>query len=255
MGVQPLRNDLLIGQIALELGLVSQEQLKECLTLQSGQAKPRPVGEVLVSAGYLTPEQLAVAAREQERRLSQSAEYAEEAQGSALFGRVLVRLSLATPERINEALGAQQDLAERGIRKRLGQILIEAGHLEPEALRAALKRQEKVVLACPACGMQANVLVMVAEGYPCRKCGRTLEAAADPTKADETSFLLPPVRADVPPRPSSTRIALPAPTPAPPPPAPPAPARAPGGSPARVLWLALLLALLALLLLVYSRAL
>ena len=50
MGYHSLRmnpsNSLLVGQIALELGFLTDEQLRSCLEQQAGRAKARPIGTV-----------------------------------------------------------------------------------------------------------------------------------------------------------------------------------------------------------------
>jgi hypothetical protein len=98
-------------------------------------------------------------------------------------------------EHVNEALRAQQDLADRGVRKRLGELLVEAGHLSADAVPDVLKAQGKVLMACTFCGAHFNVLITIADGYPCRKCGMPLDqkTGIDVVSADETAYLLPAV--------------------------------------------------------------
>ncbi len=203
------RNDLLVGQIALQWGLITPEQLQQALTLQAGQARRRFIGEVLVDCGYLAKEQLARLVEEQQRRMQAYAAYAEARKEDLLFGRLLVRGGHVVQERVSEALGAQQDLAERGIRKRLGELLVEAGHIPFDRVLETLHLQGKTLMTCRPCGAQYNVVYTVAEGMTCRKCGRPLEPGGGSAAADETSFLLPAVP-PLPPRPPTVRAAAPA---------------------------------------------
>ena len=126
-------NRLLVGQIAVELGFVTREQLQECVDLQAGQVQPKPIGTLLVENGFLAQDRLAAVLDEQNRRLQESLPYAPAQRGAVAFGHLLVDGGLVSQERVNEALRAQQDLADRGVRKRLGELLVEAGHLSPEA--------------------------------------------------------------------------------------------------------------------------
>jgi len=189
------RNRLLVGQIALELGFVTREQLQECIDLQAGQVQPKPLGTLLVETGMLSSERLAAVMGEQKRRLDESLPYAPTQVGAIAFGRLIVERGLVKQEHVNEALRAQQDLADRGVRKRLGELLVEAGHLSAEAVPDVLKAQGKVLMACTFCGAHFNVLITIAEGYPCRKCGMPLDqkTGIDVVSADETAYLLPAV--------------------------------------------------------------
>ena len=185
------RNRLLIGQIALELKFLSREQLQECIDHQAGRAQPKPIGTLLVESGFLTPEQLATAVDEQKRRLQESLPYAPTQRGAVAFGRLIVERGLTSQEHVNEALRAQQDLAERGVRKRLGELLVEADHLSADAIPDLLKTQGKVLMACTFCGAHLNVLITISEGYPCRKCGMPLDQKTGIVSADDTAYLLP----------------------------------------------------------------
>lgn len=184
-------NRLLLGQIAVELGFLTREQLQECIDHQAGQVQPKPIGILLQESGFLTAEKLAGVLEEQQRRLQESLPYAPTQRGAMAFGRLIVERGLVTPERVNEALRAQQDLADRGVRKRLGELLVEAGHLKPESVPDILKVQGKVLMACTFCGAHFNVLITIAEGYPCRKCGMPLDQKTGIVSADETAYLLP----------------------------------------------------------------
>ena len=167
-------NRLLVGQIAIELGFVTREQLQECIDLQAGQVQPKPIGTLLLESGFLTTEKLTAILDEQKRRLQESLPYAPAQRGAVAFGHLLIERGLVKQEHVNEALRAQLDLAERSVRKRLGELLVEAGHLTPEAVPEVLKAQGKVLMACTFCGAHYNVLITIAEGYPCRKCGMPL---------------------------------------------------------------------------------
>lgn len=185
------RNRLLIGQIALDLKFVTRDQLQECINLQAGQVQPKPVGTLLMESGFLTLPQLTAVIEEQRRRMQESLPHAPAQRGEVAFGRLLVERGFAKQEHVNEALRAQQDLADRGFRKRLGELLVGAGHLSPDAIPVVLKTQGKVLMACTFCGAHLNVLASIADGYPCRKCGMPLDEKTGIVSADDTAYLLP----------------------------------------------------------------
>jgi len=120
----------------------------------------------------------------------------------------------ATAEAVNQALRAQQDLAERGTRRRLGELLVDAGHLKAESVPGLLKLQGKTLMACTFCGAHYNVLTSICEGYPCLQCGMPMSETLGTISAIETAYLLP--RMD-----TRSRTDMPS----------PAPAREPAASP------------------------
>jgi hypothetical protein len=199
------RNRLLIGQIALDLQLVTRDQLQQCVDFQAGQVQPKPIGALLVQNGFLNTDQLAKIIEEQERRLQEPLPHAPASVGAVAFGRLVVDRGLTQSEHVNEALRAQQDLADRGVRRRLGELLVEAGHLKAETVPGLLKAQGKTLMACTFCGSHYNVLTSIAEGYPCRQCGMAMNETLGTISAVETAYLLPAI--DLRPRPEAPRPA------------------------------------------------
>jgi hypothetical protein len=185
------RNRLLIGQIALDLELVSRDQLRQCVDFQAGQVQPKPIGALLVQNGFLNADQLAKVIEEQERRLQAPLPHSPTAVGAVAFGRLVVERGHAKQEHVNEALRAQQDLADRGIRNRLGELLVQADRLKAEIVPGLLKLQGKTLMACTFCGSHYNVLTTIAEGYPCRQCGMAMSETLGTISAIETAYLLP----------------------------------------------------------------
>ena len=185
------RNSLLIGQIALDLGLLTPEQLQQCVDLQAGQVEARPIGAMLVGNHFLSSEQLDLVIAEQRRRLEEAAPHTPGQKGVIAFGQLAMRIGQVKIEHVNEALRAQQDLADRGQRKRLGELLVGAGHLRAEIVPSLLKIQGKTLMACTFCGSHYNVLSSIAEGFPCRKCGMPLGEKVVTVSALETAYLLP----------------------------------------------------------------
>ncbi|MBI2901357.1 MAG: hypothetical protein HYY17_14325 [Planctomycetes bacterium] len=172
-------NNLLIGQIALDMKLVTPEQVREVLKEQ-----PRLIGAALVAKGYITDEQLVTLIEEQRRRLDEPVDYAGVRKDDMLFGRLLVKRGHVGEEFLNLALRRQQELAESGLIKRLGEILVAVGAVTAETVRATLAMQNKTLMACPSCGTRFNV---IGEPGPCEKCGVGLVPESGDVRADKTA--------------------------------------------------------------------
>ena len=50
--------DLLLGKVAIQEGCCTQQQIDECLKIQSMDSPPAPLGDILLFKGYLTAVQL-----------------------------------------------------------------------------------------------------------------------------------------------------------------------------------------------------
>ncbi|MBI3191140.1 MAG: protein kinase, partial [Pedosphaera parvula] len=195
----PEPDDLLIGQIALEKKLITPEQLREALKEHlpaggSAKAGPRLLGVALVAKGFLTDAQLVALIDEQRRRMNETPNYADVRKGDILFGKLVVKDGRATEEQVNAALRPQQELAEEGTIRRLGEIL----DLPADAVQATLKQQGKTLMSCPTCGARFNVVgYLGGKAYQCQKCGMKLDVATQGVGADETAFDIPVVKEDL----------------------------------------------------------
>jgi len=135
-------NPHLLGQIALQEGLLQKKQLEECLDRQAKGDVEKPIGWFLVEAGHLTPEQLARTLRIQETRFEKLS--ADPSRGG-LFGQIAVRLGYVTRPQIHDALREQQAVGRGESSLLLGQILLRKKHLTPDQFLEILRRQKKDV--------------------------------------------------------------------------------------------------------------
>ena len=185
------RNELLVGQIALDLGFITQQQLNVCLDFQAGVDHPQPIGSLLVAKGYLTDKQLLDIMDEQQKRLGQKNKYSEVRREDGLFGKLVVRHGIVTVDQVNEALRIQQEMAEKGILKRLGEIMLDSGELTPDSILEILHDQGKTIMMCPACMKRYNVVNFDEKKAPqCRECEADLEVDHDTTviRVDDTHW-------------------------------------------------------------------
>jgi len=199
--------DLLLGQLAIEKGLLTQAQLSEVMKeQQDGKMDPnatvspsgnnkggRPLGTLLLSRGLIQEKDLVALLEEQNRRMESVKNVQKMQKVEYLFGQLLVKYNLATMLQINKCLEIQLKMAEKGVTPipRLGELLVEHGFVDKKTVTDVLKMQDKDVLFCTGCGRQYNV-VGLEEGkaYKCKECGGVMlkRALLESLKADETSF-------------------------------------------------------------------
>ncbi len=198
--------DLLLGQLAIEKGLLTQAQLSEAMkdqqdgkvdpnaTVSPGSSKAgRPLGTLLLSKGLIKEKDLVSLLEEQNRRMESVKNVQKMQKVEYLFGQLLVKENLATMLQINKCLEIQLKMAEKGVSPipRLGELLVEHGFVDKKTVADVLKMQDKDVLFCTGCGRQYNV-VGLEEGkaYKCKECGGVMlkRALLESLKADETAF-------------------------------------------------------------------
>ncbi|MBI3856176.1 MAG: protein kinase [Planctomycetes bacterium] len=192
----PYATDGLVGKLALQKGMISAAQLKECLAEQAALQKAgqkRPLGVIMVGRSLMKDEDLLDLLEEQRKVLAERSNYSQVAREDFLFGQILLKQGVATSEEINQALRLQAEAAERGEMAvpRLGQILIQMGVTEEKEIQKTLKIQYKTLYECPGCTLKYN-LVEADPGkqYRCKKCDAILVPKPPGTgiKADESAY-------------------------------------------------------------------
>lgn len=192
----PYTTDGLVGKLALQKGMISPAQLKECLAEQAALHKAgqkRPLGVIMVGRGLMKDEDLLVLLEEQRKVLAERSNYTQIAREDFLFGQILLKQGVATSEEINQALRLQAEAAERGEMAvpRLGQILIQMGVTEEKEIQQTLKIQYKTLYECPGCTLKYNLVnADAAKQYRCKKCDAILVPKPPGTgiKADESAY-------------------------------------------------------------------
>jgi hypothetical protein len=110
------------GELLVEEGLVTPDQLAEALRVQSTLGTYIPIGQILMMRGCLTRTQLTTMLGRHRKR--------------ARLGELLVRSKRITPEQLQTALARQQQ-----VRRPLGRTLMELGYLTEETMREGLCAQ------------------------------------------------------------------------------------------------------------------
>ena len=168
------RGDL-IGKIALREGLVTREQLYDCLLAQERNPS-KTLGAIMVSRGYLKNDDVErIVGLQKQAFEGGTTAGAEPSPRSALFGKLLIERGLATEYQVNECLRLQGRMQEMDIRPipLLGEILIRRGYLYKEAVETALQLQNLQLYTCPDCGTPIDIPAEEPprEEYICTSCG------------------------------------------------------------------------------------
>src|SRR5687768_12973372 len=100
------QGDLLLGQIAIREGVITREQLFDCLQAQERNPS-RSIGSIMVSRGYLRQEDVDRLVEIQVKAFERNGDGPDSGRRGALIGRILVNRGLATEYQVNEALRLQ----------------------------------------------------------------------------------------------------------------------------------------------------
>ena len=99
------------------------------------ERRRKKLGEILISQGLITEEQLLIALKEHKRT-------------GISIGTVLVKLGFISDDDLSSVLGQQIHLDQK---KRIGEVLLEQGLLTEEQLQAGLEEQRKTGLQLGKC--------------------------------------------------------------------------------------------------------
>ena len=176
--------ETIVGKVCVERGWVTRDQLVDCLrqvatsldTPSSDSSRSR-LSDMLISRGLVTPDQMAALREEVSRILATDSAYTVVRRGDTSLGQILVSGGICTKEQVIEALSIQQHLADKGgTAPRLGEILLQKGHVTFAAIEQALESQNgKTLLHCVACRSQYSVLDFnPRKKYLCKKCAGSL---------------------------------------------------------------------------------
>ena len=99
------------------------------------ERRRKKLGEILISQGLITEEQLLIALKEHKRT-------------GISIGTVLVKLGFISDDDLSSVLGQQIHLDQK---KRIGEVLLEQGLLTEEQLQAGLEEQRKTGMQLGKC--------------------------------------------------------------------------------------------------------
>ncbi len=174
-------NEILFGRIAVHNGLVSMEQLDECLGLQRARAPSKHVGQIMIERGLIDDVQARAILAAQRRRLHRDSNSDRVSKEGELADALIAdgTVDRAALDRARKAQGAMQ---ERGLSPSLGDILVQQGAIGLARLGTAMSRIGRKALRCSSCNKKYRAF-----GYHagidarCRKCGGKLEPRDEPS--------------------------------------------------------------------------
>jgi tetratricopeptide (TPR) repeat protein len=181
-------SDFLIGRIALERGLLSVDQLAECLSDQKSTTGGS-LGSIMLRKGLIKQRDLDVLLEEQKRRLADALDLSDPKLEDALLGRLLIKQGLVKEAQLYECLRASAELGEKGEKApRLGELLVRKGYLTTDAVDRVFPAVKKDRYLCPKCGTQFSSLGGDESRFPtCKHCGAVLEKRERTGKPGETT--------------------------------------------------------------------
>ncbi len=168
----PARQDLLLGQLAIQRGYLTEDELADCVHEQEA-APTKTLGVLLVERGYLSDSQLKALLGDQQANFAKAQAAPDPATSDdASFGKLLISQRLVTPEQLNEGLRAQ---ASDPAHPRLGEALVAKGYLQPDQVTKVLAAQKKIIVECPGCRTAFNIAGAEAgQRVKCRACGKLM---------------------------------------------------------------------------------
>lgn len=167
--------DMQFGRLAVQMGIVSAEQLEKALRVEQASKETKPLGLVLLEQGVLDEEQLNAIIEAQRQSLRERAQHTREKRDDMLFGRLVLRLGLASEQQIAECLRVQGKV-EEDLFLRLGEIMVRKNFLTPDQVQQVLDFQRKKILSCPSCSKQYNIIMWQPNAeFTCYKCGHVLK--------------------------------------------------------------------------------
>src|SRR5262245_38852267 len=164
----PSDSDLLFGKLAVGMGYCTPEGIEECLLVQAGSPDRLPLGRVLVNEGYITENQHSEILAAQRKNMSAIDPLLKRQRESILFGKLAVREGLLTTAQVNECL---QQQATQGDTRSLGEIMVSKSLLTFKQVQDLLSRQQKKIMACPACKLSFTVM-SISQGKKAIVCPR-----------------------------------------------------------------------------------
>ncbi len=173
--------EVLFGKIALLLGYITLDQIREVVAMQTSSAGDEKIGELMVHQGLMTSEDVERVLEEQRVYLSMPHPRLPNKLSEALLGRMSLRYGYLSEDQLNQCLCIHEALKDDGRELRLGEILVQRDLMTPEDISSVLRMQKLQIKACPRCSSQFNAqLGELQKMEACPKCGAPLSLEEHP---------------------------------------------------------------------------
>ena len=160
--------DLLFGRIAVNRQYCTQDQVDHCVKIQADTQSRLPLGQILMSEGFISQHQHSEILAIQRKNLAAVDPVRQLSKESILLGKLAIREGLMKEAHVNVCLRLQ---AQAGEKRSLGEIMVEQGYLAPAQLKGLLGKQSKKIMSCPVCTLSFTVLsISRSKVVPCPRC-------------------------------------------------------------------------------------
>ena len=173
----------IFSRIAIFNNYVTKAQLEECIRIERGNSRDRRLGDILLEKGYISSEQLRAVLRIRRKKIRKYLRNPKEARESdKAFGREALTAGLINLDGLEEALLEQEYLARLNLHFQIGEVLVSKNRMSSDSVLKVLAQQGKRILLCPVCDCHYNVVeFQETKFYRCTKCESEL---AEPNYLD-----------------------------------------------------------------------
>lgn len=168
---------VLLSKIAVANNMVTEAQVDAALRQKKKLKSRLPIGEMLLQLGMISGDQYKSLMEMQRTAMRDRGD--EEVEETRLFGKLVLERGMATPEQVKECLEAQSRRAVEGEYLNLGEILVEKKYLTEVQVRHILSEGDKVIMICTGCTQKYNVLRKWLGTAKCPQCHSELMPADD----------------------------------------------------------------------------
>jgi tRNA A-37 threonylcarbamoyl transferase component Bud32 len=176
-------NEILFGRIAVYNGLITSDELEECINHQRENAPSRHLGEIILERGLVDEAQARAILTMQRRRLHMGLKPERAVQEDRVVAGLMDGGKLKR-EDLEVAKRDKSEMEERGLFPSLGDILIQMGAVSLREFSDEQRRTDQKSLFCTSCGKKYRAVGYVpGKDAKCRQCGGRLEAVDATTSA------------------------------------------------------------------------
>lgn len=151
----PSVDNLALGQILLRDQFVTIAQLDEAIDARDSGRLAGPLGEVLIQLGHLTREQLEEALARQRTDLDHRVKLHQA--HDLVFASLAAQEGFAAPDEAQRALRAQAALAEGGQHRRIWEILLSEEVLSSAQVNELHALQRRSAMVCEKCYAKCDI--------------------------------------------------------------------------------------------------